>query len=104
MDWLLNNSHRIILFLALSYLTFCYVQNFMKKRGMNWNDFKSYFKSKLKETLEHLFPKIVTSIVFTFLISLISFREYWINDVFHVVFLTIILHRYLEDKLRQLLF
>lgn len=63
----------------------------MKKRGTSLKGYLLALKANSQGLGDRILVKIVASISLSLLISFISFRELWNNDVFHIVFLSSLL-------------
>jgi hypothetical protein len=77
-------------------------KRYLAKQGMTSQEFRDLLKLKLNEAGSKVLLKFITSLIIAFLISMVSFRELWVNDVFHVVFLTMLLARPIHKQLRKM--
>lgn len=64
----------------------------LEKTKLSPREFRSLLRLKFNEIGNELVLKLVASAVITVVISMVSFREIWMNDAFHIVFLTNLLY------------
>lgn len=103
LQFLLNHCVSIVGLLALVILARNLTKEYMGKKGLDRAQLVSLLRLKTNEVGKFLFPKIIASVVITLTISPISFREIWVPDVYHVVFITSILFNRVEQYLAKLL-
>lgn len=101
-EFLLNNFIVILFLSLLVYICIDQKNKYIIEKGMSKSEFNTMFRSKFNEVGNYLFKKLINALSISIIISLISFRELFIPDVFHTVFLTLLLSQYTEKYLQKL--
>jgi hypothetical protein len=91
MDFLLNNSLFIVTGIAFTVFGIAEYRRYLDKRMMTNAEFIQQLRERLNDQGSILAYKLLTSVIVTLVISMVSFRQLWMNDCFHIVFLTAIL-------------
>lgn len=102
LDFLLDHSIHIIGCIALTFIAVSETKRYMKNNRISLYDLTSKIRSNINEVGEELIPKLLSSAVVSILISIVSFRELWMNDVFHIVFLASLLLGPANHYIKQL--
>ena len=102
LNFLLNHCVSIVGLLALAILARNLTKEYMGKKGLDRAQLVSLLRLKTNEIGKFLFPKIIASVLITLVVSPVSFRELWVPDVYHVVFITSILFNRVELYLSKL--
>lgn len=100
--FLLNNSISLIGLIVGTVLVVSSIREFAKKKNMNISDSLVFLRQRLNEIGNELILKLISSLFITLMISLVSFRELWSNDVFHVVFICSLLKTKTEELLKKM--
>jgi hypothetical protein len=100
--FLLNNSISLIGLIVGTVLVVSSVREYAKKKDMNISDALVFLRQRLNEIGNELILKLISGLLITLAISLISFREIWSNDVFHVVFVCSLLKTKTEELLKRI--
>lgn len=103
LQFLIQHSVSIIGIIAITFLGMSASKEYMKKHNMTTSQFFSEIRRVKDEVGTVLLAKLITASLITLVVSLISFRQIWMNDTFHVVFLTIIIYPRLEQYLKSTL-
>jgi len=93
LDFLINHSIDLVGLVVILIFGYDQYRKYIQKNNMTGREFLSMMRRRLNEVGNELAAKFVTSIVVAFIISFISFRELFVTDVFHTVFLTMLLVR-----------
>jgi hypothetical protein len=88
---LLNNSVWMIGLIAFLYLLVSFARKEMKRQNMNVMEYLVFLRHNLDVATHDLTLQLIIAIGLSFLISLVSFRQLWSMDVFHIVFICFIL-------------
>lgn len=100
LTFLLNHSVLIIFLLTTAVVARNEYRRYLQRNKMDAEEFKSRIRERINEVGSGLLAKLATALVVAAAISMISFREIFLNDVFHTVFLTMLLvkpvHKYLS--------
>lgn len=102
MQLLMNNSILIVFLLAAFVVGRSEYKRYLAKQSLTPKEFRDLLRLKLNEAGSKVLSKFVASLVISLLISMVSFRELWVNDVFHVVFLTMLMARPIHKQIRKL--
>lgn len=102
MQFLMDNSIILIFLIAASILGYSEYKKYLQKQAMSPVEFRSMLRLKLNEVGNELLAKFAVSVIVSIVISLVSFRELWMNDTFHIVFLTNLLSRPTWKYLKRL--
>jgi hypothetical protein len=102
MEMLLNNIIVLLFLTLITYIAIDQKNKYIVKNGLTKEEFNLSFRQKFNEVVGYLFKKLVNALAVSIVISLISFRELFIPDVFHTVFLTILLIPYSEKYILKL--
>lgn len=102
LDFLLDHSVHIIGFIVFIFMAVSETRRYMKKNKMSCSDLTSKIRLNINEVGEELIPKLLSSVAVSTLISIISFRELWMNDTFHIVFLSSLLLGPANKYIKQL--
>lgn len=102
MQFLLDNSITIIFLITASILGYSEYKKYLARKQLTPQEFRSLLRFKINEVGNELLAKLAVSIVVTLLISIVSFRELWMNDCFHIVFLTNLLSKPTYKYLKKL--
>lgn len=68
----------------------------MKKNQLTFRQYAVEVYENLKARSDNLLTTLAASIIVAIIISMVSFREVWSNDVFHVVFVASLLRDHVE--------
>lgn len=102
LDFLLNNSITIIFLLTIGFLGYSEYRRYLQRKEITPSEFRSLVRSKINEIGSGLLTKLATAVVIALIVSLVSFRELFVMDVFHTVFLTLLLARPVSKKLKAI--
>lgn len=102
MDFLLNNSIFIVFTICAVALGYIEYRQYLKRRLTSGSILTDKFKANINDVARDLLVKLLVSVIIAFVISLVSFRELWMNDTFHIVFLTNILYGRVSTYLKHL--
>ncbi len=100
-QFLLNNSIQLVALVLLVTVLTLETRKFMKRKSIDLSQFLVFLRQKIEELGNPLLGKLAAIAVVSFLVSLVSFREWWVNDVFHVVFLASLLLDRSEQIIRS---
>src|SRR5690606_29162682 len=99
---LLDNSVLIIGFLVISLVGYREYRRYLQRKGITSEQFRVSFRENLNKVSPSLLTKLAMSVCIAVIISVISFRSLFVNDVFHTVFLTILMAPTTYKVLRRL--
>jgi hypothetical protein len=100
---LMNNSVLLVFLVTASVLAYSEYKKYLAKQRMSPQEFRSFLRLKLNEAGSQLLIKFVNALLIAFVISMVSFREIWVNDVFHIVFLTLLMAKPLHKMVKSIL-
>ena len=100
---LMNHSITIVFLIAAAIIARSEYKRYLVKQQMSPQEFRSLLRLKINEAGAGLLIKFVNAVLIAFVISLVSFREIWVNDVFHIVFLTLLMARPLHKLVKSVL-
>jgi hypothetical protein len=87
-QFLMDNSIFIIFIVCAAIIGRFEYKKYLQGKNINSSEFRSLFRFNINDVREELLDKLAASIVMTVVISLILSRQLWMNDTFHIVFLT----------------
>lgn len=93
LDFLINHSIHLVGLTVVAIFGYDQYRKYIQKNNMTGREFLSMLRKRLNEVGNEVAAKFFTSVVVAFIISFISFRELFVTDVFHTVFLTMLLVR-----------
>ena len=99
---LLDNSIFMIACFCFGFVGYSECRRYLRRSGKTPKEVRSSLRLKLDEVGKHLLIKLASSVIVTLVISLISFREVWMNDCFHIVFVASLLQPLVLKQLRDL--
>lgn len=102
LTFLLNNSIVLIFISTIFFLALLESKQLMQRKGISKIEFYSQFRERSRDFVTLILLKLVTAIALTITISMLSFRQFWLNDVFHVTFFTLLLLRQFEKGIKFL--
>ena len=92
----MNYSVALVGLITAIFLGVRYVRAYMKREGLTFDQYKAQVHDRLEPIADNLFVVLATAIVVSFVISFVSFRQLWSNDVFHVVVVASLLRTHVE--------
>lgn len=99
---LMNNSILLIFLLTVAIVGRSEYKKYLKRKNIDSVEFKNQLRSKLNAVGNEMLAKLAVSIIVSVVISLVSFRELWMNDCFHIVFLTNLMSKPTYKRLKRL--
>lgn len=85
---------------VLLFLSYRHVKAEMKKLDVGFKGYLRCLKARLEPFADNLFVALISAMAISLVISLVSFRQVWSNDVFHVVFVAALLRTHVERIVR----
>lgn len=77
-------------------------KKYLDRKNLSPQELRSVLRLKIDSIGKELLAKLAVSIIVTLVISLVSFRELWMNDCFHIVFLTNLLSKPTYKRLKSI--
>ena len=102
MRTLLDNSVFILGAIGLLFFAYSEYRRFLQKTGNTPVTFRSLVQGELKKTGSGLMTILIISPFIALVISMVSFRELFVFDVFHTTFVTLLLNSPVRGILRKL--
>lgn len=99
----MNNSILIIFLIVLAVLARAEYKKYLVRTGKDSKEFRSLLRLRLNDIGNRLLVKIGTAVIIAFIVSLVSFREIWSNDVFHVTFLALLLAGPVHKSIKKII-
>jgi hypothetical protein len=93
----------IVFLITVAFLANSEYKKYLAKKNMDPAEFRSMLRLKIDEVGKELLAKLAVSVLVSVVISLVSFRELWMNDCFHIVFLTNLLSKPTYKRLKKIL-
>lgn len=103
MTFLLDNSVLIAFLLTVAFVGYREYKEYLRRTGMSTAHFRNILKIRLNIVGTGLLAKLITALVVASVISAVSFREVFLPDVFHTVFLTMLLVKPVFNKIKSVL-
>ena len=102
LDLLINHSIHLIGIVVLGLMAHYQYKRLLQQSGLTPEAFRSSLRVKFNEVGNKLAAKLATSLVVATIISIVSFRELFVNDVFHTVFFTMVLVPLVYKKVKYI--
>lgn len=81
----------VVILLGLIVFGYLEYKDYLKRKSITNSEYLKILMEKVNEVGMLLAAKLATSLVVACLISVVSFRQFWSNDTFHIVFLSSLL-------------
>jgi hypothetical protein len=102
MQFLMDNSVLIVFLITAAVLGRSEYKRYLRENGLSSAEAIARLRRGINEIGESLFPKLLATLLISLLISMVSFREIFVPDVFHIVFLTMLLARPTSKLIKKL--
>lgn len=100
---LMNNSILIVFLLTVFVVGRNEYRRYLQRKGISGLEFRLSLQRQIDKAGAPLLAKLATALIVASLISIVSFREFFLTDVFHTVFLTMLLVRPVHRLVKNLI-
>ncbi len=99
---ILDNSILIIFLVTAYALGKAEYKKYLERKSLSPNEFRSLLRPKISKIRNEILVKFVVTLMVTVIISVVSFRQLWVNDCFHITFLAYLLGNPIHKRLKSL--
>ncbi len=101
--FLLDNSLWLICLIALAAMSVVRYCSYKYEQSLSHLQMMDLIFAHIKLNGSIIIEKILTAIIIGFFISFFSYREFWLNDVFNIVLMTLLLAKFVVKPVKKLL-